>query len=81
MINKVFVVILNWNRAKDTIDALVSVSNLTIKDYKLDVIVIDNASSDNSLREITSKTQKLTRKLITFPIIKNKSLCSPAYSV
>ena len=72
MINKVFVVILNWNRAKDTIDALVSVSNLTIKDYKLDVIVIDNASSDNSLREITSKTQKLTRKLITFHIIKNK---------
>lgn len=49
---KVFIVILNWNRANDTIDCLRSISKLKIKDCDLTTVVVDNGSTDTSLSEI-----------------------------
>ena len=53
---KVSIVILNWNRADDTIECLRSVSKLKIKDYELAVVIVDNGSTDNSLKTIKKYT-------------------------
>lgn len=49
---KVFIVILNWNRANDTIDCLKSISKLRTKDFELTSVIVDNGSTDDSLSEI-----------------------------
>ena len=49
---KVFIVILNWNRPEDTIECLKSVSKLSIKDFELSVVIVDNASTDNSVEQL-----------------------------
>src|SRR3990167_8649606 len=46
---KVAVVILNWNRPKDTVGCLESVYELHPGDYSLEVILVDNASTDGSV--------------------------------
>ena len=51
-ISTVYVIVLNWNRAKDTIGCLKSVQELRIKDYELWVTIIDNASTDDSVEKI-----------------------------
>ncbi|MEK7521653.1 MAG: glycosyltransferase family 2 protein [Patescibacteria group bacterium] len=58
---KVFVVILNWNGIKDTIECLKSVRRLQITNYKLQIIVVDNGSTDNSVEVL--KKQKGTTLL------------------
>jgi hypothetical protein len=50
--NKISVVILNWNGVDDTIACLKSIQELSLKDYKLSVIVVDNKSSDDSLKRL-----------------------------
>lgn len=49
---KVFIVVLNWNRKEDTLECLNSVSQLSVVNYQLSVIVVDNASTDGSLSSI-----------------------------
>jgi GT2 family glycosyltransferase len=49
---RVYIVILNWNGWRDTIECLESVLRLDYSEYK--VIVCDNASSDGSLEHIRS---------------------------
>lgn len=63
--SKVSVVILNWNGYKDTIVCLDSISKLTPGNFELKTLVVDNASTDNSLTEIREKFPKIK-------IIKNK---------
>lgn len=53
---KVFVVILNWNGIKDTLECLKSVRRLQSTGYSLQAIVVDNKSTDNSVA--TLKKQK-----------------------
>lgn len=48
---KVSIVILNWNRPNDTLECLKSVKRLRTAD-SLNIIVVDNASSDNSVKKI-----------------------------
>jgi len=50
MIPKVSIIILNWNGWKDTIECLESLYQIDYPNY--DVIVVDNASSDNSIQKI-----------------------------
>lgn len=50
--NKVSVVILNWNGINDTIACLKSIQELLVSEYKLSVIVVDNKSSDGSLEKL-----------------------------
>jgi GT2 family glycosyltransferase len=49
---KVAIIILNWNREKDTLDCLYSIRKLTIKDVFLSIFVVDNNSQDNSVPNI-----------------------------
>lgn len=51
---KVFIIVLNWNRPKDTLECLESINKLIAKNFKLSVIVVDNASSDDSVKILKS---------------------------
>jgi len=50
MESKVFIVILNWNGKKDTLECLNSLKKIDYKNYK--IIVIDNGSKNDSVKEI-----------------------------
>lgn len=51
---KVYVIILNYNGSEDTVDCLKSLSEVSQKNYRLSVIVVDNHSNDNFLSLIKS---------------------------
>lgn len=51
---KVAIIILNWNGEKDTIECLKSIAKLQNKEAQTHTIIVDNASSNDSVREITS---------------------------
>jgi GT2 family glycosyltransferase len=65
---KVAIIVLNWNGAPDTIECLKSIEKLTSSNLHLHTFVIDNDSSDDSVKEITSFVKQ--KKSIT--IIENK---------
>lgn len=47
------IIILNWNRKKDTIECLKSLEKISLpKGFDTEIIVVDNASTDNSQNEI-----------------------------
>ncbi len=49
---KVFIIVLNWNQPKLTIETIESLQKLkTHKDCQLKIVVVDNGSSDNSVEE------------------------------
>ncbi|MBN1168608.1 glycosyltransferase family 2 protein [Candidatus Woesebacteria bacterium] len=48
------VVILNWNGYKDTIECLESIKSAVYEDFKLKVVVVDNASTDDSFGIISN---------------------------
>lgn len=52
---KVAIVIVNWNGKNDTLACLSSLKKLKKDNITLSIYVIDNASSDNSIPEITKK--------------------------
>jgi len=43
------VIILNWNRKEDTVECLKSIRKLQITNYKLQILVVDNGSTDGSV--------------------------------
>lgn len=49
---KVFVVILNWNQPKLTIECLQSLQKVSTKGYETEIVLIDNGSSDDSLERL-----------------------------
>lgn len=53
--NTVAVIIVNWNNWKDTIECLQSIYNIDYEDYY--VILVDNASSDGSIKVIKQYVQ------------------------
>lgn len=57
---KVVIIIVNWNGLKDTLECLGSVEKLNLDGLNLSIIVVDNASSDNSVREISKRFPMLT---------------------
>ena len=61
---KVTIIILNWNKAEDTIECLNSLHELSYNNSS--IIVIDNASTDNSV-------QKIKQKFPDIMLISNKS--------
>ncbi len=64
---KVFIIILNWNGAKDTIDCLKSLENLDYPDFE--ILVVDNGSTDDSVLKIKSQISNLKNKVV---LIENK---------
>lgn len=57
---KVSVVILNWNGKDDTLECLKSLGCLTDLKDELEIIVVDNASSDGSVEAISKKFPHVT---------------------
>ncbi|MDO8503293.1 MAG: glycosyltransferase family 2 protein [bacterium] len=51
----VFVVILNWNGKEDTIECLQSLKKLQVRNFNYQAVVVDNGSSDDSVKEITKR--------------------------
>lgn len=45
----VFIVILNWKRKSDTLECLKSIQKLSVDGFELNIIVVDNGSSDGSV--------------------------------
>ncbi len=58
---KVVVVILNFNRWENTVECLDSLRKIEInKNTKLEIVIVDNASKDDSVKEIKNKYPKIT---------------------
>ncbi len=55
---QIFVVILNWNGKENTIACLESISRLDTSSFSLTVIVVDNASTDDSIPVIKKSFPK-----------------------
>lgn len=73
----VFIVILNWNGKENSIQCLESIGKLQISNFKLQTIVVDNASIDGSVQAIKQYSQKFARELASnsyeLRVIKNAS--------
>ncbi|MDQ3396755.1 MAG: glycosyltransferase family 2 protein [Deinococcota bacterium] len=54
----VYIVILNWNGWRDTVECLASLNGLSYRNYR--VVVVDNASSDGSVARIRAAYPELT---------------------
>src|SRR3989338_8229659 len=48
----VYIIIINWNNAKDTIECLESLQKMNYENYR--VVLVDNASTDDSMQKITA---------------------------
>jgi len=69
---KVSLVIINWNRPKDTLECLKSVEKSNIDRFKLQIITVDNNSSDNSVELIIKELTRIKKRSgITSEIIVN----------
>lgn len=57
------IIILNWNRKKDTVECLHSLKNISLmgKKAEIELIVVDNASTDNSQHEIKKTLQDIKK--------------------
>lgn len=64
---KISIIILNWKRADDTIRCLKSIRQLKIKrGWKIEIVVVDNASSDGSVKKINKYLGKAIKKRRSF---------------
>ncbi len=52
---KVFIIILNWNQPKLTIECLESVMKLRTNNYELRTVIVDNGSTDGSVEKLNAK--------------------------
>ncbi len=65
---KVSIVILNWNRKDDTLACLESIEKLKIEGFELEIVVVDNGSSDDSIRVLSNYKSELAK----YKLIKNQ---------
>ena len=65
---KIYAIILNWNGFADTNECIESIRKIDTKDFKLNIVVVDNGSTDNSITEL----QGLQDKIKNFEIITNR---------
>jgi len=63
--NKIYIIILTHNQIKDTLLCLSSLVKVSVKNYRTKIIIIDNASSDNTPKIIKKKYPQIR-------IIRNK---------
>lgn len=68
----VVISLLNFNGGKNTLDCLKSLENVEKDNFKLTVVIVDNASTDGSLEEIQSAKVKMQNHNLRFKIIGNK---------
>lgn len=73
--NKVSVIILNWNRKEDVVKTIDHLENQTVKAYE--IIVVDNASTDGSSKYL----KKLFPKVRILTLNKNRALAGFNYGM
>jgi len=61
---KIYVVVLNWNRSDDTIKCVKSVMALRITSYELNILIVDNGSSDDSIRIVRNFQFPMVRQAL-----------------
>ncbi|MCL5090879.1 MAG: glycosyltransferase family 2 protein [Patescibacteria group bacterium] len=69
MMKKVFLLILNWNGGEMTVNCLNSLQYVKTDNFDLQVVVVDNASTDESINQIKVESEKLKVKT---KILQNK---------
>lgn len=62
---KVFIILINWNNYKDTVKCITSLNTLKKSNIEITTVVIDNASTDNSV--IILQKEFPTLKIIALP--------------
>lgn len=67
----VVISLLNFNGKKNTLDCLESLKNVTRDNFKLTIAVVDNASSDGSLKEIQNAKSKMKNSNLKVKAIGN----------
>jgi GT2 family glycosyltransferase len=55
---KIAIIIVNWNGVKDTLECLQSITDLNVNGLVVDIIVVDNASTDNTVNIIRENFPK-----------------------
>jgi len=65
---RVYVIVLNWNGYKDTIECIKSLETVVHKNYDLKVAIVDNGSTDISLSEIA----RVIKNKQNYQVIENK---------
>jgi len=68
----VVISLLNFNGKKNTLDCLESLGRIRKENFKLTIVVVDNASTDRSLKEIQNVKIKMQNDRLKFKIIGNK---------
>lgn len=63
---KIAFIILNWNGVNDTLACLASINKIDKKPFVIEIIAVDNASTDDSVKRIKELFPKIT-------VIENKS--------
>lgn len=61
-IPRVSVIILSWNRKKDTLETITSLARSNVSGFALEIYVVDNASTDGSQDAIKELLKKVERK-------------------
>lgn len=61
---RVYIVILNWNRKEETLACLESLEGLKVSGFELKIIIVDNASSDNSVSAFVKFKSKFEVEII-----------------
>jgi len=69
---KVFLILLNWNSAKTTVDCLESLKKINLGNFELEMVVADNGSTDGSQKVLRSAIAKELGQGFTFTLIENK---------
>jgi len=71
----VYIILLNWNGWQDTIECLESLKNATYPNFQ--VVIIDNASTDESIKRIRSWVKKSRIPLAEYRLDSREALPEP----
>lgn len=69
---KVFIIVLNFNGKDQTLTCLKSLQKLQIANYKLQIVVVDNGSTDGSVEEIEKRYEDLSTGKAGIKILRNE---------
>lgn len=65
MEKRVAIILVNYNGALDTLECIESINRMSYKAFR--IIVVDNSSTDNSLKILTQNKEELAFELIALP--------------
>jgi len=68
---KIFLIVINWNRCELTLNCLQSLNDIQIDNFIVEVVVLDNGSTDDSFAKINGF--KFSNSKIILSIIENKT--------